>query len=70
MKTEEELMAMKHCELKAYAKEIGCCLGYDASRKDTMRAAILRHQQHIENGGKPKSHPWRKRKSATGGDRA
>lgn len=71
MKTEDELKAMKHCELRAYAKEIGCCLGYEANRKDTMRAAILHHQRHIENGTvKEKRHPWKDYKIKRGGDRA
>lgn len=59
-KTEAELEAMKHAELKAYAKEIGCCLGREAGRKDTMRAAIIRYQRHIEGGNAPKGHPWRR----------
>lgn len=48
MKTEVELWYMTMKELRAYAKEIGCCLGYDAMRKETTINAILSHQQPIE----------------------
>lgn len=48
MKTEAELWCMAMKELRAYAKEIGCCLGYDASRKESTVNAILSHQKHIE----------------------
>lgn len=44
MKTHEELTAMTMKQLKEYAKEIGCCLGYDGSRKDTTIRAIETHQ--------------------------
>lgn len=40
-RTREELERMTMRQLKAYAKEIGCCLGYDGSRKDTAVTAIL-----------------------------
>lgn len=48
MKTEVELWYMTMKELRAYAKEIGCCLGYDAMRKETTINAILSHQKPIE----------------------
>lgn len=37
----EELERMTMKQLKEYAKQIGCCLGYDGSRKDTAVTAIL-----------------------------
>lgn len=46
MKTREELQAMTMKQLKEYAREIGCCLGYDGSRKDTTICAIESHQEH------------------------
>lgn len=60
MRTQEELESMTMKQLKAYAKEIGCCLGYDGSRKDTTVAAILSHQR---NGCPAKKHPWREFRS-------
>lgn len=48
MKTEAELWYMTMKELRAYAKGIGCCLGYDAMRKETTINAILSQQKHIE----------------------
>lgn len=69
-KTREELEAMTTKKLKEYAKEIGCCLGYDGSRKDTTVAAILAHQSRIERGEPvSKGHPWRKLRSVKGGAR-
>lgn len=60
MKSREELESMTMKQLKAHAKEIGCCLGYDGSRKDTTIAAILSHQ----NNAKPaRKHPWREFRS-------
>ncbi|MBX9032656.1 hypothetical protein [Gordonibacter massiliensis (ex Traore et al. 2017)] len=53
MKTHEELCRMTVKQLKEYAKEIGCCLGYDGSRKDTTVNAIeqyQRYRQYIERG--------------------
>lgn len=47
-KTEEQLRAMTMKQLRAYAKEIGCCLGYDGSRKDTAVKAILSYQHWQE----------------------
>lgn len=47
-KTEEQLRAMTMRELRAYAKEIGCCLGYDGARKDTAVGAILSYQHWQE----------------------
>ena len=44
VKTHEELCAMTKKQLQEYAKEIGCCLGYDAARKDTTIRAIETHQ--------------------------
>lgn len=41
MKTEEELRRMTMKELRAYAREVGCCMGYDGSRKDTAVRAIV-----------------------------
>lgn len=35
-------------ELREYAKEIGCCLGYEASRKDSTIQAIETHQHHVD----------------------
>lgn len=40
MKTHDELCAMTVKQLKDYAKQIGCCLGYDGSRKDSTINAI------------------------------
>lgn len=48
MKTREQLEAMTMKQLFAYAQEIGCCLGYDRSRKESTVNAILSHQEHIE----------------------
>ena len=45
-KSKEELQRMTMRQLKEYAKEIGCCLGYDGSRKETTINAILVHQEH------------------------
>lgn len=50
MKTHEELCVMTVKQLKEYAKEIGCCLGYDAARKDTTVNAIEAHQRHVMRG--------------------
>ena len=44
MKTHEELERMTCAQLKAYAKEIGCCLGYAGAKKDTAIEAIMSHQ--------------------------
>ena len=52
--THKELEAMTVKELKAYAKEIGCCLGYDGSRKDTTIRAITSHQEHLKRLGDTK----------------
>lgn len=52
MKTREELTAMTMKQLKEYAKEIGCCLGYDGSRKDTTISAIETHQQYNDRSWK------------------
>lgn len=61
MKTREELERMTCAQLKAFAKEIGCCLGYDGARKDTTIAAILSHQRNNDrSAGK---HPWREFRS-------
>ena len=41
-------------QLKEYAKEIGCSLGYDAARKDTTINAIEAfeaYQRHNDTGG-------------------
>lgn len=46
MKTHEELVGMNMKHLKEYAEEIGCCLGYDAARKDTTIRAIESHQRY------------------------
>lgn len=40
MKTHDELSKMTVKQLKDYAKQIGCCLGYDGSRKDTTISCI------------------------------
>lgn len=45
MKTHDELSKMTVKQLKDYAKQIGCCLGYDGSRKDSTINAI-EQQQH------------------------
>lgn len=39
---------MTMVQLRAYAKEIGCCLGYDGSRKDTAVGAVLSYQHWQE----------------------
>lgn len=46
MKTHEELVSMTMKQLKEYAKEIGCILGYDAARKETTIMAIETHQRY------------------------
>ena len=54
MKTHEELINMTMKQLKEYAKEIGCSLGYDAARKDTTINAIEAfeaYQRHNDTGG-------------------
>lgn len=51
MKTHDELQSMTTKQLKTYAKEIGCCLGYAGSRKDTAIGAIISHQSHLEKEG-------------------
>ena len=53
MKTREELERMTCAQLKAYAREIGLCLGYDASRKATTVNAILSYQRHVRAGEQP-----------------
>lgn len=52
MKTQEELRGMTMRDLRAYAKEIGCCLGYDGSRKDAAIGAIMAYERlrQIERG--------------------
>jgi hypothetical protein len=50
MKTREELERMTAKQLKEYAREIGCCLGYAGAKKDTAIEAIANHQRHIERG--------------------
>ena len=49
VKSREELEAMTVRQLREYAKDIGCCLGYDASRKESAVKAIAAHQEHVEN---------------------
>lgn len=39
-------------QLQEYAKEIGCCLGYDAARKDTTIRAIETRQQYDDRSWK------------------
>ncbi len=51
MKTHEELTAMTVKQLRDYAKQIGCCLGYDGSRKDAAIDAIECFQRHQETKG-------------------
>lgn len=48
-KTEEQLRAMTMVQLRSYAKEIGCCLGYDGSRNDTAVRAILSYQHYQDH---------------------
>ena len=48
-KNEEQLRAMTMKQLRSYAKEIGCCLGYDGARKDTAVSAILSYQYYQEH---------------------
>ena len=55
-KTKEELQCMTTKQLREYAKEIGCCLGYDGSRKDTAINAILVHQEHNSQGAQGCDH--------------
>lgn len=64
-KTREELESMTLKQLRAHAKEIGCCLGYDGSRKDTCVGAILVFQERGNQGRD--ENPWRGRKSMRGG---
>ena len=45
MKTHEELCGMTMKQLKEYAREIGCCLGYDGSRKASTVEAIEAYQR-------------------------
>lgn len=47
-KTQEELRRMTMKEIMAYAKEIGCCLGYDGSLKESAIQAVISHQKHLE----------------------
>ncbi len=47
MKTHEELINMTVKQLKEYAKEIGCILGYDAARKETTINAIESQQRYV-----------------------
>lgn len=47
-KTQEELRRMTMKEIRAYAKEIGCCLGYDGSRKESAIQAVISHQKRLE----------------------
>ena len=51
MKTHDELINMTMKQLKEYAKEIGCILGYDAARKETAINAIESYQRHVMRGG-------------------
>lgn len=50
MKTHDELRRMTVKQLKEYAKEIGCCLGYDAARKETTINAIESQQRYVMRG--------------------
>lgn len=49
MKNREELACMTVKQLKSYAKDIGCCLGYDASSKQSVLAAIVSYQHYTEH---------------------
>lgn len=46
-KTRDELCRMTMREIRAHAREIGCCLGYSGSRKDDAISAVLSHQEHL-----------------------
>lgn len=46
-KTREELEGMTMRQLRVYAKEIGCCLGYDGPRKESTVGAIVAFQDHV-----------------------
>lgn len=51
-KTKDELERMTMKQLREYAKEVGCCLGYDGARKETAVRAILSFQYyHNLEGG-------------------
>lgn len=56
-KTRKELEGMTMQQLRGYAKEIGCCLGYDGSRKESTVGAILAFQDHSGDlGGHNQQH--------------
>ena len=50
MKTHDELINMTVKQLKEYAKERGCILGYDAARKETAINAIESQQRYVMRG--------------------
>ena len=55
----DELMKHTVKELKAIAKRDGICLGYAASRKDTLVAAIVGGRRYQElTGAVPEGHDW------------
>ena len=58
----QRLMKLTTKQLKQLAKDEGICLGYDASRKDSMVGNIVSSRRHrcIELDADPATHPWRK----------
>lgn len=58
----QRLMKLTTKQLKQLAKDEGICLGYDASRKDSMVRSIVssRRQRYMERETDPATHPWHK----------
>ena len=52
-KTREELCLMPMRESRAYAKEIGCCLGYAGTRKDSAIQEVVAFQRHMSRAEAP-----------------
>lgn len=55
-KTREDLCRMTMREIRAYARQIGCCLGYAGARKDSAIQEVVSYQRHVsraeaEDGG-------------------
>lgn len=47
VKTREDLCRMTMREIRAYAKQIGCCLGYAGARKDSAIREVVDYQRHL-----------------------
>ena len=63
----QRLMKLTIKQLKQIAREEHICIGYAASRKDSLVGEIVGTRRHrcLESQENPELHPWRKWHSAT-----